>query len=481
MSDLSARLSGLDEYIAGEMDKWHVPGLAAAVIHDGEIIHQAGYGTRDLDHNQPVTPETLFAIGSCTKAFTAMGLALLVEDGLLDWDKPVRHYMPQFRLYDAFATEQMTARDLVCHRSGLPRHDAMWYGSTRSRWELFAGLQYLQPSAAFRYVYQYQNLMYMAAGCLIEAISGQTWEAFTQERIFDVLGMKNSLFSVNDADKAANAAKPHEIKDGAAKRVPFRNIDAIGPAGSIHSNLPETATWLRMHMQGGQYAGRAFVAEDQLRQMHQPHVGMPPQPNTSFVEIQHNTYGLGWAQQLYRGRVRVRHTGGIDGFITDVSFMPQENLGVIVFNNGGDALSHSVAMYIYDCLLGLEPIDWRTRLKEIEDKARAQVTEDTAKLRAARKADTALSHPPGAYVGDYTHPGYGTLTVTKNGEGLQAVYNSTVLRLVHFHYDVFETEHDLGDTHPPMPLAFRLDLHGNIRAAAIQLEPAVDEIVFARQ
>ncbi len=469
-------LNGLDAYIAAEMDKWQVPGLAVAVLHNGEIIHQKGYGTRDLDHDDPVTPETLFAIGSCTKAFTAMGLALLVADGKLDWDKPVRHYLPQFKLYDNFATEQMTARDLLCHRSGLPRHDAMWYGSSRSRWELFAQLPYLKPTAAFRYVYQYQNLMYMVAGCLIEAISGQTWESFTQERILNVLGMNASIFSATAAAQAANVAKPHEIKNGAVKRIPFRNIDAIGPAGSIHSNLVEMAAWLKIHMQGG----GTLIAEDQLRLMHRPQVGVPPQPNINFVEIQHSTYGLGWLQQLYRGQVLVRHTGGIDGFITDVSFMPQANIGVIVFNNGGDALSHSIAFHLYECLLGLEPIDWRSRLKDMEDTAKAQVKEAFTQLRATRKPDTAPSHALDAYVGEYGHPGYGTLTVSKNGAGLQAVYNGTVLRLIHFHYDVFETEHDLGDTTPPMPLAFQLDLHGNIHTASIRLEPTVDDIMFTR-
>jgi CubicO group peptidase (beta-lactamase class C family) len=478
MSDLAARLSGLDAFIEAEMQKWHVPGMAVAVMHDGEVIHQKGYGTRDLDNPQPVTRETLFAIGSCTKAFTTMGLALLVEDGKLDWDKPIRHYMPRFRLYDSVASEQMTARDLVCHRSGLSGHDYMWYGSTRSRWELFAALSHLKPSQPFRYVFQYQNLMYMVAGCLIETITGQTWEQFTQARIFDVLGMKDSVFSVITADAASNAARPHEIKDGAARRIPFRNIDAVGPAGSIHSNLAEMLIWLKLHLNGGQYAGQAFVSEDNLRQMHRPHVATPPM---DFAEIQQGTYGLGWAQHIYRGSLRIRHTGGIDGFITDVSFMPQHNLGVIVFNNGGDSLSITVAMHIYDCLLGLEPIDWRERYQTADDKIKADVKDAEQKLRAARKSDTQRSHLLAAYVGEYEHPGYGVLAVSNNGDGLQAVYNGHVLRLTHLHYNVFESMHDLGDMTPPMPLSFALDVEGNIAQAAIRLEPAVDEILFTRK
>jgi CubicO group peptidase (beta-lactamase class C family) len=482
MSDLASRLSGLDAYIEAEMQKWHIPGLAVAVIHDGEVIHQQGYGVRDLDNPQPVTPDTLFAIASCSKAFTAMDLALLVEAGKLDWDKPVRHYMPQFRMYDPIATEYTTARDLVGHRTGLPRHDAVWYGTSAKRWELFEGLQYLKPSYPFRMMYQYQNLMYMAAGCLIETISGQTWEQFTQERIFNVFGMNNSLFSVTTADKAANAAKPHEIKNGAARRVPFCNLDAIAPAGAIHSNLTNMMPWLRMHMNGGLHEGQPFIPADSLKHMHQAHVVAPLPPLMAFPEIQQTTYGLGWSQSVYRGHLRIRHTGGIDGFITDFSFMPQDKIGILVFNNGGDALSHSVALHIYDLLLGSEQEDWRERWKAAENKMEADAKEMHEKLRGTREPNTTPSHPLADYVAEYTHPGYGTLTVSLHDGALQAKYNNLVLHLVHLHYDVFETLHDQDyESRAPMPITFSLDIEGNIAQAAIQLEPEVEAIVFARK
>ena len=482
MSDLAARLSGLDAYIEAEMQKWHIPGVAVAVMHDGEVIHQQGYGVRDLDNSQPVTPETLFAIASCSKAFTAMDLALLVEDGKLDWNKPVRHYMPQFRLHDPIATEYTTARDLVGHRTGLPRHDAMWYGTSAARWELFAGLQHLKPSYPFRMMYQYQNLMYMAAGCLIETITGQTWEEFTQERIFNVFGMNDSLFSVTTADKAANAARPHEIKDSAAKRMPFRNLDAIGPAGAIHSNLTNMMPWLRMHMSGGLHEGQQFIPADSLKHMHQAHVVAPVPPAMAFPEIQQTTYGLGWSQSVYRGHLRIRHTGGIDGFITDFSFMPQDKLGILVFNNGGDALSHSIALHIYDLLLGFEQEDWRERWKAAEDQTKADAKAAHEKLKVARKPNTTPSHPLEDYVAEYEHPGYGRLTVLLNDGELQAQYNGHGLRLAHLHYDVFETIPDQPDEYRlPVPITFSLDIEGNVAKLAIQLEPAVEAIEFVRK
>jgi len=463
------------------MQKWHVAGLALAVLHNGEVIHQKGYGVRDVDKPQPVTPETLFAIGSCTKAFTAMTLALLVDEGKLDWDKPIQHYLPQFRLHDTTATVQMTARDLVCHRSGLPRHDALWYGKSLSRWKLFERLQYLQPSYPFRYIFQYQNLMYMVAGCLVEAITGQTWEAFAQERIFDKLGMSDSNFSVTVSESAENAAMPHRIKNDASERIPFRNLDAVGPAGCINSNLPEILTWLKMHMNGGKHGDEQFVSENNLSQMHQPHVTIPPEPPFEFPEIQHNSYGLGWAQQTYRGHSRIRHTGGIDGFITDVSFMPQENIGVIVFNNSGDSLSSSVAMHIYDCLLDLQPIDWRERNQSLDDIMKSKMNEEVEAFAAKRQADAPASHELSGYIGEYHHPGYGSFSIVQDDEGLAASYNGFTYKLSHFHYDVFLATSTLDDDIPPRPMSFQNDLDGNIASASIQLEPSIDAIVFQRK
>ena len=480
-NNLASQLESLDSYIEAEMQKWHVTGMAVAVVHAGEVIHQKGYGIRDLENPQPVNAETLFAVGSCTKAFTTMALALLVDEGKLDWDKPIQHYLPQFRLQDTVATTQMTARDLVCHRSGLPRHDFMWYGSSFSRSELFERLQYLEPSYPFRYTFQYQNLMYMVAGCLVEAITGQTWEAFTQERILDKLGMTCSNFSVTVSENVENAARPHEIREGVSKRLPFRNIDAIAPAGSINSNLPEMVTWLKLHMNGGKHGDEQFVSEANLKQMHQPHVTIPPQPPVDFPEMQHSSYGLGWAQQTYRGYSRIRHTGGIDGFITDVSFMPQQDIGVIVFNNSEDMLSTTVALHIYDCLLGLEPIDWRERYESAVETVRGMVKTSIKEFAAKRQPDTQPSHALTAYVGDYEHPAYGCLTITKVDDQLQANYNTRQYRLSHFHYDVFQAEHDLGEDVPPFPASFQTGLDGQIASFDIQLEGGVKPIAFIRK
>ena len=257
------------------MAKWQVPGAAVAVIYKGEVVLSQGYGLRDVAKNLPVTPETLFAIGSCTKAFTSFDIALLVEEGKLGWDTPIREYLPDFRMYDPVATEQMTARDITSHRSGLPRHDFLWYGSSFDREELYRRLQYLKPNKPFRSGYEYQNLMFMLAGYLVGKVTGTSWEAFTQQRILDRLGMSDTNFSVSVSETAANAALPYEFKDESVQAIPFRNIDNVAPAGSINSNLVDMVKWLALHMQGDE----SFLPGAALKQMHAPHTPIPVTPD----------------------------------------------------------------------------------------------------------------------------------------------------------------------------------------------------------
>src|SRR5579885_1593422 len=194
-TEVSKQLEGIEDFVRRMLEEWKVQGCAVAIIKDGEILLSQGFGLRNTAEGLEVTPETLFPIASCTKAFTATSVALLADEGKLDWDTPVRKYLPSFRLFDSFATERMTPRDLVTHRSGLPRHDLMWYHSTRSRQELFDRLQYLEPSKDFRSLWQYQNLMYMTAGYLAGEVAGQSWEDLVQKRLFDPLGMTSSNFS----------------------------------------------------------------------------------------------------------------------------------------------------------------------------------------------------------------------------------------------------------------------------------------------
>jgi CubicO group peptidase (beta-lactamase class C family) len=494
-------LAGFDEYILDEINTYQVPGLAVAILHKGEIIHMKGYGLRDVDQNLPVTPETLFAIGSCSKAFTAMDTALLVEEGKLDWDTPIRHYLPWFKLQDPAASEQVTTRDLLCHRSGLPRHDFVWHNSTIPRRDMIESLRYLKPSKPLRYLYQYNNLLLMTAGYLVGEIAGTTWEDFTQQRILDKLGMSDTRFSVNDMKKSANASLPYSFEknlpdsailpsprsgegpgEGFIKEIRYRNLDVIAPAGSINSNLVDMAKWLKMHMAGGKYDDGQFVREDLLKEMHAQQMVMPlvpDMPGYGYTEIERVCYALGWRIQTYRGYTLVWHTGGIDGFITMTSFMPNDDYGVLVFSNRSNTfIPITVTMNIYDRLLGLDVIPWSKRMQAKEDKAESDLKAELEKRAAARKPDAPTSHPLDDYVGEYRHPAYEKVTITRDGDALKATRNGIDYALTHYHYDTFE----LTNTHMGIFAlsSFFNDDAGNVHQFTMPYEPTVEPIVFTR-
>ncbi len=479
---MQERLDGFDSWLADQMAAWKIPGVAVAVVHKGEVVLSKGYGLRDLEKGLPVTPETLFAIGSCSKAFTTFDIALLVEEGKLNWDTPVRQYLPDFRLADPVATEGMTPRDLVCHRSGLPRHDFTWYGSPFGRKELYQRLQHLKPSYPFRAMYQYNNLMFMTAGYLVGEVAGKSWEEFTKERIFTPLGMNSTNLSVEDSKHAADASLPYELREGAdqPQAVPFRNLDNAAPAGSINSNVVDMVRWLKVHM----YGDESLLPTASLKAMHAPHTIMPVTPDlpwSVYTEIEHNSYCLGWAIRAYRGHTSVWHTGGIDGFISCVSFMPNDDFGVIVLTNlGNNSYATLVTMHLYDRLLGLDILPWPERIEQWNKKLKAQGEEAKQKALAGRKQGTSPSHPLADYAGSYEHPGYGKLTVRLEGESLKGIYNGIEMTLAHHHYDVFLLTAAADDTELFLLVPFESDVEGNIARVKVGFEPTVEPIVFAR-
>jgi len=323
------RLAGFDEFARAVRKQWRTPGLAIAVVHNGHVVYERAIGVRDVDQHLEVTPQTLFAIASCSKAFTTAALAVLADEGRLDWDLPVREYMPSFRLHDTLATERTSARDLVCHRSGLPRHDLLWYSSTKSRSELVHRMRHLEPSADFRSTWQYQNLMYMTAGYLIELISGQTWEEFVRDRIFAPLGMCDSTLSVEESQQSPDFALPYKKeRDDTVHEIPFYSQWAVGPAGGINSSIRDLARWVTMHLKGGRWEGTQLISEGQVREMQTPQMVMPP--SDKYPEVLHPSYGLGWFIQGYRGHNLLQHGGNIDGFSSLVTLLPRENIGVVV-------------------------------------------------------------------------------------------------------------------------------------------------------
>lgn len=406
-------------FVHKTLSEWKVPGVAVAVLKNGQVILAEGYGTRDVKNKLEVTPRTVFAIGSSSKAFTATAVGILVDEGELDWKKRVRDYLPTFQLQDEFATAQMTPRDLLCHRSGLPRHDLVWYGSALSRKELFDRMRYLEPRADFRTLFQYNNFMFLTAGYLAGEVTGSTWEAVVRTRIFEPLGMKDSDFSVEDSRKKPDHALPYGEKDDQITEIPFRNLDAMGPAGSINSNVLDMAQWVLLSLNKGKAGDKQVISESSLAEIHSPQMVVQEgvfRLLEIFPEMFTTSYGLGWFITNYRGHTWLHHGGNIDGFSAFVTFLPRDNMGVVVLcNKNGSDLPEIVALNIYDRLLGLDQVPWSGRFMEIRDKRKAEAEKVKNDADKDLKPGTKPSHPLDDYAGEYTHPAYGTLSIRKRG------------------------------------------------------------------
>jgi CubicO group peptidase (beta-lactamase class C family) len=469
-------LSGYAGDVQQAMQDWQVPGCAIGIVKDGKTIFAKGLGRRDVQNKLPVTPDTVFAIGSCTKAFTCVALGMLADEGKLDWDKPVREYMPDFRVFDPVATERMTARDLVTHRSGLPRHDSMWYGSPLSRSELFARLRHLEPSKDFRAVFQYNNLMYMAAGMLLERVAGTTWEDFMQARLLTPLGMARSNVSVSALQALDDVAKPYHKRKDDVIEVPHRNIDAIGPAGAINSSINDMLRWVKLNLNRGRHGDAHLIADATLKDIHAPHMAIM-EAGIENPEIGQATYGLGWIVSSYRGHDMLQHGGGIDGFTSLVTLLLRDGIGIVVLTNQDESPVPTIATFdALDRLLKLKPARWNKRylkLRAQRKQAEAQQKKEEKPIEAPVPIRLLED-----YAGDFAHAGYGCMNITASEERLHLHYNGFDVPLSIVKGDAFAGKLEMHDLH--LRLAFSSDFGGNINTFVLLLEPDTKPITFVR-
>ena len=474
-------LEGFDETVAKGLALLKVPGAAIAIVKDKEIIFSKGFGFRDVDGKLPMTADTLMAIGSSTKAFTAFTLGTLVDQGRVEWDKPVRNYIPWFRLYDAQAGERLTPRDLVTHRSGLPRHDLVWYNNrTATREDLVRRLAYLPPTADLREKWQYNNMMFLTAGYLVETLTGKSWEDSVRTLVFDPLGMSRSNFSVAESQKDKDFALPYDERDGKVVKIPFRDISLVGPAGSINSTANEMSRWVTVHINGGKYGDKQVIGANTLADLHTPYMttgGVSTRPDITAPD-----YALGWMVDNYRGHGRVHHGGNIDGFSAMVSLLPNDGLGFVVLTNkNGTGLSELLIRTAADRILGLEAVDWIGDASKRLAEGEAVGKKAEEKKATRRRPGTSPAHKLDEYGGDYTHPGYGDLKVTLKGSQLGFTYNGIATPLAHWHYETFSGGKSEDPTFEDMKLTFRTDVNGNVVGVAMPFEPSVDDIYFAKK
>jgi CubicO group peptidase (beta-lactamase class C family) len=464
----------LEHLIAEAMEEWKIPALAIAVVQNGEVALLRAYGLRDVEGGLKATTDTHFLICSITKSFTATGLALLVDERRLDWARPVRDYIPEFRLHDPVATDRVTVRDLLCHHSGLPRHDWIWIPGDLSPSQMLAAMRHLEPSDDIRSSYQYLNLGYLVAGMVAERISGERWTDFTRARLTDQLGM-DVTFSV---ENLADGAVPYTMDGDTRLRTKPFPIHTIA-AGGITTSIASFASWLRLHLDKGEFAGRRLLSPALIQQLQAPrvHVGAG-----EFAEYGDVHYGLGLRSHRYRGERVVWHGGGWIGWGTLMAMLPDRGVGVAVFTNRDQSIvPEMLANHVFDHVCGKEPIAWLDRFRERRRKFVAQLDVDRAARKAARRPDTRPSHDLADYAGDYDHPGYGRITIMHADGALSWTCRGMSAPLAHRHYDTFELPEAPGRLLPDrLAISFSTDREGNIAALAAPFEPLVKDIVFTR-
>ena len=482
------RLKGLDTLVKRILKDWYAPGVSIAVVEKNKVVYAGGFGFRDLEKKLPVTGNTLFAIGSCTKAFTSSLLGMLEKEGKLELDKPATQYLPELGFHNEYLNNHVTLRDMMTHRTGLPRHDMSWYGSSASRMELLKRIKYQEPSKELRQSFQYNNFMFLAQGMVTEKLTGKSWEQNIRERILQPLEMSTTNFSVKDMEKSADRSPAFTVKkDSIISVIPYRNIDAIGPAGSINSSANDMAKWLITWINGGKYKGKeiipaGYVSQAISQQMALDGGGLPP---ALHPDIHMEAYGLGWFLSSYRGHYRVEHGGGIDGFITSTGFFPTDSIGIFVVSSNGNVTA-LVRNYIADRMLKLPNRNWNQMQLDARAKGRAAAaaTKKTNSDSLLRKPNAKALHAKADYAGKYENPGYGTAIVKLERDTLWLDYNSggkQTSYLEHYHFDVYKVRDMENPDDNATRIKFNTNYGGEIESFDVALEQGVKEIVFRRE
>jgi CubicO group peptidase (beta-lactamase class C family) len=432
-----AKLDELEPIVRRLMARDHVPGVAVGIVERGQLVFARGFGHRDLERHLPVTPDTLFPLGSCSKAFTATAIALLADEGRIALDAPVRAQLPDFALADPVASATVTVRDLLTHRSGLPRHDLFWYQAPFSRDELYRRLRFLEPTGPAHAQWRYNSLMFAVAGRIVETVSGERWEDFVRARVLLPLDMPRTLLSPEAMEADPDHASPYAVRDGRPEKIPMlKDLDAIAPAGAVQSSVRDLARWLTFHAT----RSPALVGEAVWRELHRPQAPMPAPDQPG---IQDPSYALGWIHASYRGHPLVFHDGAVDGFTAHLGYLPETGQGVIVLVNRERATAtlSSIAYSAYDRLLGLEPLDWEPRVEETP-------------APAEEVREVPLDFPIEEVVGTYEHPAYGRLTVRAQGDRLVVQFRALRLTLVYQGGRRFLSREPIVDSAPQLSVQF---------------------------
>jgi len=461
-------LRDLDPWIRRAMQAWEVPGLAVAVVKDDSLVFARGYGVRALGSPAPVTTSTLFANASTTKAFTALAVGMMVEDGKLSWDDRAADRLPTLMLEDPYAARELTLRDMLSHRVGFGDPGYLWYGTELTAEEMFRRLRFVEPQSSFRARYAYNNVTYAAAGAIAGAAYGSGWDTLVRERILAPLGMAATVTQGRFLTPDADLALPHDRVRDTLRVIEGVGslVDAIAPAGSMYSNVLDMARWLRFLLRDGRLGDSALVRPETLAELFRPQTVIRREqfyPTASRTAPRFTAYGLGWFLQDYRGAFVAMHTGSIDGYVAIVGLLPDHEVGVVVFANRDHAeLRHAIMWKVFDAYLGGAARDWSAELLALYDSLDARDRERRAEREAGRASGTAPTLPLDAYTGTYADSAFGTVTVRQADGGLRFTRSPFLSgALEHWRYDTFRVAWDRGWLRPTF-VTFRIGADGAV-------------------
>jgi CubicO group peptidase (beta-lactamase class C family) len=483
-TDVIKKLEGFDAYMEQILKDWNTPGIGVGIVVNDKLVFAKGYGYRDYEKKLPFTPTTLCQIASNSKLFTAVAAGMLVEQGKLTWDNPVRDAVPTIQFYNDQLNNNVTLRDMLSHRTGVTRHDLIWFKSPFTRKQLFEKLKYLEPQQPMRETFLYNNLMFSAVGYIVELKSGKTWEQYVRENIFQPLDMPTSTYTISDMLKHPDHGVPYREKRDSFElyMIPYyEDTEGVAPAGAIISNIDELSHWLIALMNDGKYNGKQVLRPNVLKATMQPAIGLPNALGEAlgYWELLNPDYGMGRQTASYRGRLLTFHGGDLPGFHSQVSFLPNDKIGVIVFVIGDHAapLYNVVSYNVYERLLGMDQTPWSERRLKIRLANKKAGTEARAKAGSDRVPNTKPSHALADYAAEYENPAYGIVKIGLKTDRLDFTFHEFQFPLSHFHYDRFDTPDD--EQYGKFSVNFRTNPQGDIGEAMMSLDEA--EVVFTRK
>jgi len=483
-ADVAKRLEGFDAYMQQTLKDWNTPGVGVGIVVGDKLVFAKGYGYRDHEKKLPFTTKTMQPIASNSKLFTAVAAGMLVEEGKLAWDKPIRDSVPEIQFYNDQLNSNVTLRDMLSHRTGVTRHDLIWFKSPFTRKELFEKLKYLEPQEPMRTTFLYNNLMFAAVGQIIEINSGKKWEDFVRERIFTPLDMSTTCYTIADMLKQADYGVPFREKRDSFElyKIPYyQDTEGVAPAGAVISNIDELSHWLIALMNEGKYNGKQVLPAAALKATLQPAIALPNAGGEAlgFWELINSAYGMGRWTASYRGKLLTYHGGDLPGFHSQLSFMPNDKIGVIVLviSDHSAPLYNIVSYNVYERLLGMDQTPWSQRQLQQRLANKKAGTEARAKAGGDRVPNTKPSHAQADYVGEYENPAYGILKIGLQGDQLQFGFHEFHFPMNHFHYDRFDTPDD--EQYGKFSVNFRTNPQGDIDSAVISLDQG--EVLFTRK